>query len=178
MKTIELYRKNARINDPVIQFQFAQYMLQTALLANSAPSMLDSNGRSPSMGLLDDDDFELEFPTIPAARGHSRVPSNASNLSLAQAAAGGEVPQASLPSPSLGPLTAQDERKIKRALLKEAVANLRRLADKGYADAQYLLGDAYASGALGKADLKESFSLFNLLLSTVMQKLLTVLPCV
>jgi TPR repeat protein len=55
-----------------------------------------------------------------------------------------------------------NEDKIKADLLKEAVANLRRLSDKGYADAQYLLGDAYASGALGKPEMRESFRLFSL----------------
>lgn len=174
MKTIEMYRKNAKkSNDPVIQFQFAQYMLQTALLASTSSSG-QHIGKSPSFNALDDpDDFELEFPPLRSDQNgsmHSHTPSNASNISLSNiggsgantGAGSGDPPQATLPSPSLGPLTPHDERKIKRALLKEAVSHLRRLADKGYADAQYLLGDAYASGALGKADLKESFALFQL----------------
>lgn len=136
IKTIELYRKNAKkSNDPAVQFQFAQYMLQTALLAGSKPEkQAEEEGPAGNGGLQ---------------RGH------AATLSVSSFTA----PPL---SPSTAPLTAADERKIKRDLLKEAVSHLHKLSDRGYPDAQYLLGDAYASGALGKPDLKESFLLFQL----------------
>lgn len=44
--------------------------------------------------------------------------------------------------------------------LKEAQHYLKRLSDKGYVEAQYLLGDAWSSGAFGKVDDEKSFSLF------------------
>ena len=54
-----------------------------------------------------------------------------------------------------------NEKKLKKALLKEAVKYLKRLSDKGYVEAQYLLADAYSSGALDKIDNKEAFILFQ-----------------
>lgn len=95
LQTIELYRKNAqKSNDPVIQFQLAQYMVQTALIPGAA------------------DD---------------------------------------------------EEAKLKQKLLKEALAYLRRLAERGHPDAQYLLGDVYSSGAVGgKPDHRQSFHFFLL----------------
>ena len=38
---------------------------------------------------------------------------------------------------------------------------MKRLSDKGYVEAQYLLADAYSSGALDKIDNKEAFILFQ-----------------
>lgn len=159
MKTIEMYRKNAKkSNDPVIQFQFAQYMLQTALLASTAPVNINANGKSPNMN-PQEDDFELEFPNLPNSSLGQRQVSNGSSISLGNSPS---RPTSAAGAGTHGPYTAQDERKIKRDLLKEAISLLRRLSDKGYADAQYLLGDAYSSGAIGKPDAKEAFSLFQL----------------
>ncbi|PRT56675.1 Protein SKT5 [Wickerhamiella sorbophila] len=95
LKTIELYRKNAqKSNDPVIQFQLAQYMVQTALMPGYAN---------------------------------------------------------------------EEEKVLKEKLLKEALAFLRRLAERGHSDAQYLLGDVYSSGAVGgKPDHKQAFHFFLL----------------
>jgi TPR repeat protein len=105
MKTIEMYRKNVKkSNDPKVLFQYAQYMLQTALT-------LDTNPSTPPEG------------------------SNNKGESL--------------------------EKNMKKQFLKEAVHYLRKLSDKGYTDAQYLLGDAYSSGALGKVDNREALSLFQ-----------------
>jgi TPR repeat protein len=53
-----------------------------------------------------------------------------------------------------------DEAKLKRQLIKESIFYLKKLSDKGYAEAQYLLGDAYSSGAVGKTENKEAFLLF------------------
>lgn len=136
IKTIELYRKNAKkSNDPVIQFQFAQYMLQTALLAGN---------KSDKQNLVDEETQRA----LQASRGH-----------------GPNESVASFTAPSVSQntaLTDAQEQKIKRDLLKEAINHLQKLSSSGFPDAQYLLGDAYSSGALGKPDLKESFLLFQL----------------
>lgn len=98
MKTIEMYRKNVKkSNDPIVLFQYAQYMLQTAL-------------------------------TIDTTK----------------------------------PDVNEEEIALKKQFLKEAVHYLKKLSDKGYTDAQYLLADAYSSGALGKIDNKEAFHLFQI----------------
>lgn len=98
MKTIEMYRKNVKkSNDPKVLFQYAQYMLQTAL-------------------------------TIDTTK----------------------------------PDVTQEETTLKKQFLKEAVHYLKKLSDKGYTDAQYLLADGYSSGALGKVDNKEAFNLFQI----------------
>jgi TPR repeat protein len=100
MKTIEMYRKNVKkSNDPKVLFQYAQYMLQTALTIDTSKSI------------------DAAHPDL--------------------------------------------EKNVKKQFLKEAVHYLKKLADKGYTDAQYLLGDAYSSGALGKVENKEAFSLFQ-----------------
>lgn len=137
IKTIELYRINAKkSHDPAIQFQFAQYMLQTALLSGKTKN--DANKTPPS---VDSGASSLEMPRQPRRQ--------ASMQSLSSASSGSAT------------LNEEQELKIKRDLLKEAVSHLTKLSMNGYADAQYLLGDAYASGALGKPDLKESYSMFQ-----------------
>lgn len=137
IKTIELYRKNARrSNDPTVLFQYAQYMLQTALLldkegeasnANLGPSSVEN---SPLRGPADGKDHK---------KSKSSNSFDLSNLS------DGNI----------------NDRKLKKALLNEAILYLKKLSDKGYVDAQYLLGDAYSSGALGKVDNKEAYALFQ-----------------
>lgn len=105
LKTIEMYRENVKKSkDANLLFQFAQYMLQTALTMESddTPLPLDANGDET-------------------------------------------ITQADL----------------RRKFLKEAQHYLRKLSVKGYADAQYLLGDVYASGVLGKTVNKDSFTLFQ-----------------
>lgn len=94
MKTIELYRQNVKkTNDSYITFQFAQYILQTALVMDEKDASKDVTFRTD--------------------------------------------------------------------LLKEASHYLRKLSDKGYIDAQYLLADAYSSGAFGKVDNNKAFQLFQ-----------------
>lgn len=101
LKTIEMYRENVKKSkDANLLFQFAQYMLQTALT-------MDDN----------------------------------------------EQP--------VGGSESMNQSELKRKFLKEAVHYLRKLSVKGYADAQYLLGDVCASGALGKVENKEAFTLFQ-----------------
>ncbi|KAL3229279.1 hypothetical protein RNJ44_02366 [Nakaseomyces bracarensis] len=55
----------------------------------------------------------------------------------------------------------EESLKLKKQFLKEAQSYLKKLSAKGYADAQYLLGDAYSSGVFGKVDNKEAFILFQ-----------------
>lgn len=50
-------------------------------------------------------------------------------------------------------------------LIKEATVLLKRLADRGYPDAQYFLADCYANGigtTRGKQDFDKAFPLFTL----------------
>ncbi|QLL31697.1 hypothetical protein HG536_0B05620 [Torulaspora globosa] len=104
LKTIEMYRENVKKSkDANLLFQFAQYILQTALT--------------------------MEFNDTPATTASKT--------------------------------DAIDPAELKRSFLKEAQHYLRKLSVKGYADAQYLLGDVYASGALGKTENKEAFTLFQ-----------------
>lgn len=94
IQTIEMYRENAKKSkDPDVEFQLAQYMVQTALLP------------------LKEESEELK--------------------------------------------------QVRKQLLKESISILRRLSERGYADAQYLLGDILSTDALGKKpDLKASFAYF------------------
>lgn len=125
MKTIDMYRKNAkRLTDPAVLFQYAQYMLQTALILDDS-----KDAKSPLKGL-------------PKDRAKSPLKGTKS------------------PARERTPDGEPDVAALKRELLKEAQVYLKRLADKGYVEAQYLLGDAYSSGAFGKVDNKEAFLLF------------------
>ncbi|QLG70852.1 hypothetical protein HG535_0A07970 [Zygotorulaspora mrakii] len=102
LKTIEMYRENVKKSKDVkLLFQYAQYILQTALTID------------PSEKSTEDTAKEL------------------------------------------------DQGEVRRKFLKEAQHYLKKLSVKGYADAQYLLGDVYASGAMGKIENKESFTLFQ-----------------
>lgn len=116
VQTIALYRKNAkRSNDPAIQFQLAQYMVQTALINGNFSSSLKSMSSGSSTT-----NFDLSSPK------DSEV----------------------------------DETHVQLSLLKEALSMLKKLAVKGHADSQYLLGDIYSSCALGRPDKERSFKYF------------------
>lgn len=146
-KTIELYRQNAKkTNDPTVLFQYAQYMLQTAL-------MMESNAGANSPGVTPSQSGETSPYRGPAAAtesesrfrlNHSKTRSLSSDLTKANSDSG-----------------VVDEKKMRRAILREAHFYLKKLADKGYAEAQYLLADAFSSGAFGKPENKEAFSLFQ-----------------
>ncbi|CAN3373533.1 hypothetical protein DIURU_001479 [Diutina rugosa] len=131
MKTIELYRTNAKKSkDPTVIFQFAQYMLQTALMMDDEPPA--------------------------GATKSSTAPSTKARSPVSPSRRGGTGTNGAPSSPS-----EVDERKLRRSLIKEAVHYLKKLSDKGYTEAQYLLGDAYSSGALGKVENREAFVLFQ-----------------
>ncbi|KAI5959131.1 SKT5 [Candida pseudojiufengensis] len=136
IKTLELYRKNAKkSNDPNVLFQYAQYMLQTALLlaietnSNSTTSSQSSGNNTPQR-------------SIENSPMKKKSASNNIDLSNVESIEG-------------------NEKKLRKALLKEAIYYLKKLSDKGYVEAQYLLGDAYSSGALDKIDNKDAFILFQ-----------------
>ncbi|SCU83785.1 LAFA_0D05776g1_1 [Lachancea sp. 'fantastica'] len=107
LKTIEMYKQNVKKSkDPNVLFQYAQYMLQTALTIDTA----GMSGSSVSLGKDGKSDPHAD---------------------------------------------------MRRQFLKEAQTYLKKLSVKGYADAQYLLGDAYSSGAFGKVNNKDAFVLFQ-----------------
>lgn len=135
MKTIEMYRKNAKKStDPAVLFQYAQYMLQTAL-------MLESSTPTGSGGSTPKKTPPRQTLGVETEKSHRK-----SRLANSLVLENSTMP----------------DFKLKQSLLKEAHHYLKRLADKGYVDAQYLLGDAYSSGAFGKVDNKEAFLLFLL----------------
>lgn len=136
MKTIEMYRKNAKKStDPAVLFQYAQYMLQTALMLD-ATTPRGSDSSTPRA-------TPTKKTASPDVTDKAHRKSRLAN------------------SLTLDNVTLLDPH-LKRSLLKEAHYYLKRLADKGYVEAQYLLGDAYSSGAFGRVDNKEAFSLFLL----------------
>ncbi|GEQ66975.1 hypothetical protein JCM33374_g638 [Metschnikowia sp. JCM 33374] len=140
MKTIELYRKNAKkSSDPAVLFQYAQYTLQTALLLEEPAS---------NTGTLASDTSHQSAVTAPATPSPKAADASKSHLR-------------STSSLSLDRPGVNSESDLRASLLKDALYYLRRLADKGYVDAQYLLGDAYSNGVFGKVDHKEAFSLFH-----------------
>lgn len=139
IKTMEMYRKNAKKStDPAVLFQYAQYMLQTALMLVT-DSPLTSGGSTPNgtTPKKPQTGSSLSLDTELTKKGHRKSKSSNSF----------DLQDASTPE-------------LKKSLLKEAHHYLKRLSDKGYVDAQYLLGDAYSSGAFGKVDNREAFSLF------------------
>jgi TPR repeat protein len=72
-------------------------------------------------------------------------------------------PDALSPNPNPTPHAKLIEKK--EELLKEATGLLKRLADRGYPDAQYFLADCYANGVgtvRGKQDFDRAFPLFVL----------------
>ncbi|CAH2355666.1 chitin synthase regulator Skt5p [[Candida] railenensis] len=153
IKTLELYRQNAKkSDDPLVLFEYAQYMLQTALMMeNGEVSLGGSKNNSPGSSLENSPLRSKKNKSRPASAGsfdrlmknHKKSPSN-SNLSVSDEET-----------------IALNDMKLKKELLNEALLYLRKLSDKGYVDAQYLLADAHSSGALGKVENRYSFSLFQ-----------------
>ncbi|KAJ8141892.1 hypothetical protein OY671_004948 [Metschnikowia pulcherrima] len=136
MKTLEMYRKNARkSNDPAVLYQYASHMLQTALnIDSSSSSSAFSEALRPTTSQASPPSKRAEFK-----RTHLRSASSV----------------ASEPGTS-----SSSDADMRASLLKEAQFYLRKLSDKGYLEAEYLLGDCLASGVFGKPDHKEAFNLF------------------
>ncbi|SCU97856.1 LADA_0H08812g1_1 [Lachancea dasiensis] len=108
LKTIEMYKQNVKKSkDPDVLFQYAQYMLQTALTIDPTEEV-EENSTS--------------------AEGKQETVS---------------------------------QQEMRKQFLKEAQVYLKKLSVKGYSDAQYLLGDAYSSGAFGRVNNKDAFVLFQ-----------------
>lgn len=158
IKTLELYRKNARKStDPNVLFQYAQYMLQTALLLETElQNMLANNanigGTTSSQSSGSQNGRNSQFTNRSIENSPRKGPLDIKN-------GGGHKKSKSIDFANIE--LEGNEKKLKKALLKEAVKYLKRLSDKGYVEAQYLLADAYSSGALEKVDNKEAFILFQ-----------------
>lgn len=152
IKTLELYRQNAKkSNDPTVLFQYAQYMLQTALMmedGSSSTSLSNNNSgqNSPTEANSPRKTLSVDIST--------KKKKSASSQSLSQGSSSDD-------DTSNSAFASVSDKKLKKELLREALHYLRRLSDKGYVDAQYLLADAHSSGALGKIENRYSFVLFQ-----------------
>lgn len=129
MKTLEMYRLNARKSkDPSVLFEYAQYVLQIALLINGQARASQTPRHSKSRSIF--------FSPVSSEVNLSDI---------------GEIGDG---------LSSEKESQLKHELLKESYSYLKKLQDKGYVDAQYLLADAYSMGAFGEVKNKDAFSLF------------------
>ncbi|KAI3406255.2 SKT5 [Candida oxycetoniae] len=142
IKTLELYRKNAKkSNDPNVLFQYAQYMLQTALIL--AADSNSSNTDATTTTISSQSSSENSNSNISSRKNDKPSHKKSKSFDFVNNEVDG------------------DEKKLRKSLLKEAVFYLKKLSDKGYVEAQYLLGDAYSSGALDKIENREAFILFQ-----------------
>ncbi|KAE8267657.1 hypothetical protein A4X09_0g4694 [Tilletia walkeri] len=137
-KTLELYRLNAKkTNDPNLMYEFAVFMIDAA--------------KSMAAGA---EGGEEGKPGTAAGAG---APGKEGGLT---ATAPGALPM-QVNSRSASPVAngAREE------LVKEAIGLLKRIADRGHADAQYFLGDCYANGIgtpKAKHDFDRAYPLFVL----------------
>ncbi|RCK57667.1 Protein SKT5 [Candida viswanathii] len=161
IKTLELYRKNARKStDPNVLFQYAQYMLQTALLLETElQNMLANNSTNANIGGTTSSQSSGSQNGTNSPFTNRSIENSPRKGPLDFKNGGGHKKSKSIDFANIE--LEGNEKKLKKALLKEAVKYLKRLSDKGYVEAQYLLGDAYSSGALEKIDNKEAFILFQ-----------------
>lgn len=180
IKTLELYRKNAKKStDPNVLFQYAQYMLQTALLLESELQNMVNNGNGNGNGSQNGNIAGINNATSSSQSSGSQNGTNSpftrsiensprkgpldnNNTTTTTTTNGTKDKHTKSKSIDFNNIELEgNEKKLKKALLKEAVKYLKRLSDKGYVEAQYLLADAYSSGALDKIDNKEAFILFQ-----------------
>ncbi|KAG7664715.1 SKT5 [[Candida] subhashii] len=151
IKTIDLYRQNAKkSNDPAVLFQYAQYMLQTALLLDAEPTPTPTTSSSQSSESRGTGSPIENSPRRGPVDFRSNGNPSSKKTKSSSDAVNGTASQMEI-----------DDKRLKKALLKEAVHYLKKLSDKGYVEAQYLLGDAYSSGALDKIENREAFMLFQ-----------------
>lgn len=170
LKTIDLYRKNARkSNDPELEFQLAQYIMQTALTVTSesqnedkSSSLRSATPRSRSVGSISEisqqesnkaPNADSALTSLDTTEG-SHLSSLSTETSLTQSTASLQLKVED------GNKEKAAEAKLISRMFKEAVNSLKRLAERGHADSQYLLGDLYASKAIGKPDMERSFRYF------------------
>ncbi|KAK9460358.1 uncharacterized protein V1516DRAFT_625226 [Lipomyces oligophaga] len=195
-KTLDLYRANAKKSqDPVVQFEFAQFLISSAMAMNNASistptlsgsaeseirpvahdlrktdSVASAISQNSSQGSTRSSLFSPEDSTSPSTPASS-TSSSSSTCSTAMnktlTASNGKLvnmirASSSDSTISSGNATVDNAEVAKKRekLLREAAVVLRKLSDRSYPDAQYLLGDALSSGLLGKRDLRESFILF------------------
>ncbi|KAK9369628.1 hypothetical protein V1509DRAFT_562426 [Lipomyces kononenkoae] len=182
-KTLDLYRANVKkTQDPSIQFVFAQYLISTALaMPTDAPGQASQN--TPAGGqkspehlrkAMKKNESTVSSNSNSSTSSHS-VPSlfatDDSTTPASSANTNGPAARPSSPTPSTFSTnthttssggSAAAPLHSRELLLREAASVLRKLADRGYPDAQYLLGDALSSGLLtnGRPHLRESFGLF------------------
>ncbi len=99
-----------------------------------------------------DPELIFEFACFMLDAAKSMVPTNPVPDDLSSSGSGG-------PKPTNAMIEKRDE------IIKEATALLKRLADRGFPDAQYFLADCYANGVgtvRGKQDFDRAFPLFVL----------------
>lgn len=144
MKTIELYRKNARkSNNPELEFQLAQYMMQTALIASSQRREKGKIARAKSVDVA-----SIGTP---------------GNLEIQDSSESGNSAGRGSSSSSTKSNENQDVDRIIANIFKDAMNSLKRLSEHGNADAQYLLGDIYSSPAINNTpDMEKSFKYFSM----------------
>ncbi|KAK9492944.1 hypothetical protein V1508DRAFT_417437 [Lipomyces doorenjongii] len=176
-KTLDLYRANVKkTQDPSIQFVFAQYLISTAIaLPNDPPRPPQRNRRNSleNQRIMKKSESTVSSNSNSSASSHS-VPSlfatDDTHTPSSSSTTNGPARPTS-PTPSTFSSNAKTTSSggcvpanvhNRELLLREAATVLRKLADRGYADAQYLLGDALSSGLLtnGRPHLRESFGLF------------------
>ncbi|KAK9451527.1 uncharacterized protein V1518DRAFT_369035 [Limtongia smithiae] len=172
-KTLDLYRSNAkRSPDPNVQFEFARFLISTALSIPVPPgsASLDTLTRSdsgpimsatgPRQLLRKSQSTASSESTSSSASIHSAPSVYASeDQSVAMSSASSSQKSGSSVT-QMSPAIAASNIQRRDHLVKEATTVLRKLADRSYPDAQYLLGDALSSGILGRRDLREAFILF------------------
>ncbi|KAI5969783.1 CHS4 [Candida margitis] len=156
IKTLELYRKNAKkSNDPNVLFQYAQYMLQTALmLAVESANNTNINTATTNAPLSFSSESGDNTPINNRSIENSPRKPDTSSKDKDKHKKNKSIDFSTIEVEG-------NEKKLRKAFLKEAVFYLKKLSDKGYVEAQYLLGDAYSSGALDRIDNKDAFILFQ-----------------
>ncbi|KAK9456391.1 hypothetical protein V1511DRAFT_457706 [Dipodascopsis uninucleata] len=171
-KTLDLYRANAKKSqDPIVLFEFANFLIHTARNLGN-PTSGNGFASNKSVALIRKTDSNLSSHSSSASSRsetslftsdesgtHTTTAASSSSSSNGQSTAPtshSSNPVSPVPSASNLP----NIQARRDTLYREAASVLRKLADRGHADAQYLLGDGYASGIWGKRDLRESFMLF------------------
>ncbi|ODV88521.1 hypothetical protein CANCADRAFT_19721, partial [Tortispora caseinolytica NRRL Y-17796] len=144
-KTFELYKANAkRTNDPGVQYELALIMIKAAF-AEKAPT---DDSTSESATPNGKSRLSLLFPSSGKVSSVNSSPGRTpSSSSVALSSESSSQQQ-------------QGRRDPDKAIIKEAIGILKKLAERGHTDSQYLIADILSVGTIGKPDLVESFNLF------------------